>query len=217
MSVGVAVVYFRRLQRVKEEYVKAKGVIEDVLVSFNEDINKHDQKLNNITQTIRDLSSQSEKIIRKIEVRNEQLVTLHAKMEDFSIVDQKIDSHYREIEQKIEKTSNVQETIIKKIEELEKSKQKELSIPKIETEGVLPIKKEIALGPLTETELKVLETIASEGEKTAPQIRGRVELSREHTSRLMRKLYENGYLERDTRRTPYVYRLKKEMTRILNR
>jgi hypothetical protein len=33
----------------------------------------------------------------------------------------------------------------------------------------------------------------------------------------MKKLYEDGYLERDTRKLPYVYSIKEEMLRILRR
>ena len=73
------------------------------------------------------------------------------------------------------------------------------------------------MAPLTETELAVLEVLAKEGDKTAPEMRERVRLTREHTARLMKKLYEDGYLERDTRKMPYAYRLKEEMLKILKK
>jgi len=73
------------------------------------------------------------------------------------------------------------------------------------------------LAPLTQTELSVLEILASEGAKTALEIRERIQLTREHTARLMKKLYEEGYLERDTEKMPYAYRVKKEMLKILKK
>ena len=88
---------------------------------------------------------------------------------------------------------------------------------KAKIETVIPIRKEKALAPLTETELSVLNILATEGAKTAPEIRDRIKLTREHTARLMKKLYEAGYLERDTRKMPYAYRIKKEMLRILKK
>jgi len=63
----------------------------------------------------------------------------------------------------------------------------------------------------------VLEILAAEGRKTAPEIRERVELTREHTARLMKKLYEEGYLERDVQKIPYAYSIKKEMQKILKK
>jgi DNA-binding MarR family transcriptional regulator len=84
-------------------------------------------------------------------------------------------------------------------------------------EAVIPIKKDKAMSALTETELAVLEMLVSEGPKTAPEIKRRVELSREHTARLMKKLYEEGYLERETNKIPFKYSVKKEMERLLKR
>lgn len=70
---------------------------------------------------------------------------------------------------------------------------------------------------MTQTELSVLEVLANEGKKTAPEIRSKISLTREHTARLMRKLYEDGYLERNTGKIPYAYSLKDEMHKILRK
>ncbi len=59
--------------------------------------------------------------------------------------------------------------------------------------------------------------LSSEGPKTAPEIKDRVKLSREHTARLMKKLYEGGYLERETGKIPFRYSVKKEMEKFLNK
>jgi DNA-binding Lrp family transcriptional regulator len=59
--------------------------------------------------------------------------------------------------------------------------------------------------------------LASEGAKTAPEIKERVRLSREHTARLMKKLYEEGYLERETTKIPFKYSAKKEMEKLLRK
>ena len=80
---------------------------------------------------------------------------------------------------------------------------------------MIPIKREKALSPLTETELIVLETLAIEGFKTTSDIRNKIKLSREHTARLMKKLYEKGYLERETGKIPFRYSIKTEMKKFL--
>ncbi len=72
------------------------------------------------------------------------------------------------------------------------------------------------LGAITETEIKVLEVLSSEGGKTAPEMKNKINLSREHTARLMKKLYEKGYLERETGKIPFRYSAKKEMEKFLN-
>jgi DNA-binding Lrp family transcriptional regulator len=63
----------------------------------------------------------------------------------------------------------------------------------------------------------VLEMLSAEGSKTAPEIKDRVKLSREHTARLMKKLYEKGYLERETGKIPFRYSVKTEMKNFLNK
>jgi DNA-binding Lrp family transcriptional regulator len=59
--------------------------------------------------------------------------------------------------------------------------------------------------------------LATEGSKTAPEIKERVRLSREHTARLMKNLYEEGYLERETGKIPFRYSVKKEMEKLLKK
>ncbi len=57
----------------------------------------------------------------------------------------------------------------------------------------------------TPTELQVLTMLASEGPKSAPEIGRLIGRSREHTARLMKKLYEEGYIRRDQTRIPFRY------------
>ena len=59
----------------------------------------------------------------------------------------------------------------------------------------------------TQTELQVLTLLANEGPKSAPEIGQLVGRSREHTARLMKKLYEEGYIRRDQTRIPFRYSL----------
>ena len=57
----------------------------------------------------------------------------------------------------------------------------------------------------TPTELQVLSLLASQGPKSAPEIGVAIGRSREHTARLMKRLYEEGYVRRDQARTPFRY------------
>ena len=73
------------------------------------------------------------------------------------------------------------------------------------------------MAALTDTEVTVLEVLSAEGLKTAPEIKDRIRLSREHTARLMKKLYEKGYLEREAGKIPFRYSVKKEMEKFLKK
>ena len=69
----------------------------------------------------------------------------------------------------------------------------------------------------TPTELQVLTLLANEGPKSAPEIGRFVGRSREHTARLMKKLFDDGYVRRDQTRIPFRYstveRVKQSFTR----
>jgi predicted transcriptional regulator len=69
----------------------------------------------------------------------------------------------------------------------------------------------------TPTELQVLTLLAEEGPKSAPEIGKFVGRSREHTARLMKKLFDEGYVRRDQSRIPFRYstveRVKRSLTK----
>jgi len=69
---------------------------------------------------------------------------------------------------------------------------------------------------LSETEVRILRIIRENPEEaTAPLIARRIGKSREHTARLMKKLYQKGYLVRDESKWPYVYHLSERAKREL--
>jgi hypothetical protein len=59
----------------------------------------------------------------------------------------------------------------------------------------------------TPTELQVLALLSDQGPKSAPEIGNLVSRSREHSARLMKKLFEEGYVKRDQSRIPFRYSL----------
>ncbi len=81
-----------------------------------------------------------------------------------------------------------------------------LSEPVIASQVVSPTGEVGSLRSITTvTELQVLTLLMSEGPKSAPEIGKAVGRSREHTARLMKKLYEEGYVRRDQTRIPFRY------------
>jgi DNA-binding MarR family transcriptional regulator len=69
----------------------------------------------------------------------------------------------------------------------------------------------------TPTELQVLTMLANEGPKSAPEIGRVVGRSREHTARLMKKLFEQGYIRRDQTRIPFRYSLVERVKQIFKK
>ncbi len=108
----------------------------------------------------------------------------------------------------------------KLIVEFEQIKTKLNSIhQKSPTSDALPKRENLAtmvsdgdfLASLTPTERLTLEILRDEGAKAAPEIGKRLNKSREHTSRLMKKLYLEGYVDRETNHAPFRYKLNEAL------
>ncbi len=124
------------------------------------------------------------------------------------------------LEAKIQDIEAAQEAVKVKIAGFEEQIQKLTAAPEVQAEPfmpVMPIKRDKAMAALTDTEIEVLEMLSSEGPKTAPEIKEQVHLSREHTARLMKKLYEGGYVEREAGKIPFRYTIKAEMEKLLKK
>ncbi len=216
-TIVTVVLYNKQLKRVHEEYEKAKDIVEEIIISFNRQVQELGNRLRLTDYKTEGVSSKFEKIEKKVQGQDQQLAHVTAKVEGLLEVEHKVASQIKSMSKRFEEVTVTQEKMIKKIQEIEKVEYGMPAVPEAKIEAVIPIRKEKALAPLTETELSVLNILAIEGAKTAPEIRDRIKLTREHTARLMKKLYEAGYLERDTRKMPYAYRVKKEMMRILKK
>jgi chromosome segregation ATPase len=84
------------------------------------------------------------------------------------------------------------------------------ALPKRENLAVVISDGEL-LASLTLTERRTLEILRDEGAKAAPELGRRLKKSREHTSRLMKKLYMDGYVDRESNRAPFRYKLNETL------
>ena len=81
----------------------------------------------------------------------------------------------------------------------------------------LPASPRNALAALTPTERHTLEILSREGPKAAPELGRRMRKSREHMARLMKKLYLEGYVDRESNHAPFRYKLSEKIATLLDR
>jgi DNA-binding CsgD family transcriptional regulator len=205
-AVVLTALYYQRMRRVTKEYSAAKNVVSDVVVSFNKQLQRQEEQVDKVSYKVEALSKRSEDTAAKVEAMENRMTDV-AKFTVASETEKKLNADVETLKKRIDDITKAQEEITRHVSE----------IPEAKIEAAIPIKRERALAPLTETELRVLELIAEGGEKTAPEIKDLIKLTREHTARLVKKLYEEGYLERNTTKTPYAYRVKEEMLKILKK
>jgi uncharacterized membrane protein len=215
-TVSALFLYYRRILALRQEYERAKGVVDDIVVGVDSEFRRQKDRVLFVAQKIENVLVENKKVAEKVDEYDGRLTDLTRLMADVPHIEEKLSGQLKEMHNEFEGIKDAQDRFMKKLVEVEKIKQR-APVPEVKIEAAIPIKKEKALEPLTETELNVLETIGREGEKTAPEIREKIGLTREHTARLMKKLYKDGYLERDTHKMPYMYRLKEEMEKLLKK
>jgi len=215
-TISAIFLYYRRIMTLRQEYDRAKGVVDDIVVSVDSQFRRQKDSVLFVAQKMENALLENKKVVEKVEEYEGRLTDITRLMAEVPHIKEKVSGQLKEMRNEVVGIKEAQDKVMKKLVEIEKIK-KEAYVPDMQIEAAIPIRKEKALEPLTETELMVLETIGKEGEKTAPEIREKIGLTREHTARLMKKLYKDGYMERDTHKMPYVYRLKEEMQKILKK
>jgi chromosome segregation ATPase len=190
--------------KVEGSYVKADASfrkmenLEKKIAPFEEKLGALNQSNQAMSQSI--LQTLTENTQNKTIVQS-GLSGLEAKLKDIEATQETLKNRITGFEEQIQKLPTMQSQEAKN----------EIVLPPI------PIKRDKALAALTDTEITVLEMLSKEGAKTAPEIKERVSLSREHTARLMKKLYEEGYLEREVGKIPFKYSIKKEMENLMQK
>jgi len=211
LTIAITLVYYGRIRRVSRAYEEAKSVVSDIVISFDRQLNRQEEHLGTVAQKVELATAKSEKLETRFEEQESRYAAYLSDLPSKMAGSQDIGTLKMDLEDVKKQVGD----LVKAQEELKQ--QAATAISDMHMETPIPIKKERALAPLTSTELRVLELIAEAGEKTAPEIKEAIKLTREHTARLMKKLYEDGYLERRSEKTPFAYRVKEEMLKIMKK
>jgi DNA-binding MarR family transcriptional regulator len=217
VTIGAAVEYYRQIRRAQKEYQKAREALEDIVVSFNRELKREADRLEFVAYKVEGSNAKANSSLEAATSIEKKFAPIENKLGVISEKNGVILSKITELDTKTQHLETARKTVQSKITELEEQVQKLSAVPEVKIEPVIPIRRDKAMAALTDTEVTVLEILSAEGSKTAPEIKDRVQLSREHTARLMKKLYEKGYLERETGKIPFRYSIKKEMTKILKK
>lgn len=211
LTLVTALLYYKRVREASKAYETARSTVQDIVISFDKQMSRQEDQVGAALQRIDVQTAKNERLSKRVEEhesRIENLVNLNSKVDKV---------------QDIDSVKNTLAGLQEKVEGLAKAQEewKKRATPMIESqiEAAIPLRRDQALAPLTATELSVLEFIATSpsGERTAPEVKEMIKLTREHTARLMKKLYEGGYLERRAEKTPFAYRVKEEMLKLLKR
>ena len=237
LTAAAAFEYYKQIRKAHIEYAKARDFVEDIVLSFDRELKRESIRFESMVSKVDEGYSTADASYRRVDSLEKRIFPFEEKLgvlsQSIQFVSQNlsestqnnttVNSGLAGLESKLKDIETTQETLRNKLTVFEEQIQKISVAPpsqEVKNDNVLTpllIKRDKALASLTDTEITVLEMLFKEGSKTAPEIKERVCLSREHTARLMKKLYEEGYLEREAGKIPFRYSIKKEMEALLQK
>lgn len=199
VTVVASFIFYRRIKQTQAEYEGSKDLVKSITKGFSSQVEK-------ISKSIRGMQRDAS------EARSMAGEALKASREAIGAAEDSREET-RKLVGKIDETSQAIATIR---DEIQRLAERPVAAPtQARVEAPIPLKGDAVLENLTETELEVLAIIEEMGEGSVPDIRKRIEKTREHTARLLKKLYENGFIDRNTSRMPYRYYLRKEIRELI--
>jgi hypothetical protein len=188
-------IYYIRINQAQQEYEEARDIVRGITSGFTRQISR-------LTATISGFESDAADAHR---VAAQALEASRAAVEaSIPNVNER-----KDIEERFEGTEKTIEELRKEIQEL--SKRPVTFVPSSPIDAPIPLQQRDVLDQLTPTEFNVLTLIDEMGEGSVPELRERIKKTREHTARLLKKLFDKGFIDRNTNSMPYRYHLRKEI------
>ena len=155
----ITLIYIKKSLNVSREYARAKNIIEEVILSFRKDIEELKERIEDFERRFSHIELPD---LKQIKI---DLETVSSKVS-------RLQESYLELNNKIEKMkANMNRTPKENIQDEELRRERSQTI---HLESAFPLEKEKAITSLTPTELRVLEILSTEGDKTVREIRSRI-------------------------------------------
>jgi hypothetical protein len=197
MIVGSYIVY-QRVVMAQAEYEDSKDAVRNISSGFTRQVKRMESELDRIER--------------------EALQAKYMASEAINSRQETGDATLKGLE-KVKELSDRVENIESSIEAMRGDLQKIASQPRIVHQvpvtAPIPLESDNILQQITGTEFDVLKMIVDLGEGTVPEIKDVIGKTREHTARLLKKLYEKGYIDRNTSSMPYRYSIRKEIRELI--
>lgn len=193
MIVGSYIIY-RRVQMAQLEYEDSKDAVRNISTGFTKEVKKMESELDRIEREALQAKYMASQAMNTGQGTGDATLKGLEKVKELS---DRVD---------------VMETSIESMRgDLQKIASQPRVIQQVPVSAPIPVEEGNILQQITDTELEVLKMIVDLGEGTVPEIKDTIGKTREHTARLLKKLYEKGYIDRNTSGMPYRYSIRKEI------
>ena len=221
VTVFASYTYYKKILEAQGEYLKSRNIIRDITFGFTRqvkrisgqivDMENHMQEAYIMAAEAMKSSDKTLKIVENLKIEPNDL------NDKISIHEVKIENHSKMIGRQVEILSSY-ENEIKKLRDEVKILASKPPVRQIirEVDAPIPVDESNIIAQLTGTEMEVLKLIQSMGLSSVPQIKDKIGKTREHTSRLLKKLFDKGFIDRNTSSMPYRYEVRKEVKDLIN-
>jgi uncharacterized membrane protein len=199
ITVAASFIYYKRIKQAQVEYERSKDLVRSITQGFVRQVERISKSIAGMQ---RDASDALHMAGEALDASRDAISTAEESRKETKKLAERID--------------DTDTAISSMREEIQKLAERPVAAPvQARVEAPIPVEGDAVLENLTETELEVLALIEELGEGTVPEIRERIGKTREHTARLLKKLYERGFIDRNTSGMPYRYHVRKEIRELI--
>lgn len=188
-------IFYQRIKMAQTEYEDSKDVVRTITFGFTRQVKKIEDNLNKIEKGTLEARYLADQAMNLSQGSNESTLKGLEAVKGLSNRVVKLEDSIDTMKQALKKLATQPRRVVQRAE----------------VDAPIPVQGEDVLQQITETELEVLMMIVDLAEGTVPEIREKINKTREHTARLLKKLYNEGFIDRNTSRMPYRYSIRKEI------
>ncbi len=199
VTLAASYIYYKKIKQAQSEFEGSKDVVRNITFGFTRQLRRLVSSVEGVKKSAEDASYIASEALK---ASQEAEKTARESSEASQILSERVDQ------------------ADKAMESMRKEMRKLASRPvapaaRVEVDAPIPLRQDAVLDQLTQTELEVLMIIEELGEGSVPEIRRRIEKTREHTARLLKKLFDRGFIDRNTSGMPYRYHIRKEIKELI--
>ena len=200
--------FYNKLRSATREYEISKDLVKAVTMTAKISIDKQKKEIEEIEYELENIQSQIEQNRRGLEYNQEKIDIVLENIISILKINKKMSESIMNLNEKINNTTMSRQNLKKPIQVMKK----EIAENRSQYNSDFKTQQ----FNLTLTEQSIIQVLLDEGPKTAPQIQSNIGKTREHTSRLLKKLWQEGYIDRETHSIPYRYRPSNELKSRIN-
>ena len=200
--------FYNKLRSATHEYKISKDLVKAVTMTAKISIEKQKKQIEEIEYELENVQSQIEQNRGSLEYNQEKMDIVLENIISILKINKKMSENIITLNDKINNVIVSRQNIEKPIQVISRKIEENRSqhSSDVQTQQF----------NLTLTEQSIIQVLLDEGPKTAPQIQLDIGKTREHTSRLLKKLWQEGYINRETHSIPYRYRPSNELKSRIN-